>query len=80
MMKDGKKNDAWAVRKVGQKRALRVLDSEEDAIKYMDWHNETDKAYNKKTNLEIEFRQGEYNRCKGNYCSVAQFCQQYIGE
>ena len=75
-----KKNDAWAVKKKGQKRALRVLDSEEEAIKYMDWHNETDKAYAKKTDLEMEFRQGEYNRCKGNYCSVAQFCQQYIGE
>ena len=26
---------------------------------------------------EIDFRKGEYNRCKGNYCSVADFCQQY---
>jgi hypothetical protein len=71
-----KKNDTWAVKKKGQKRALRVLDSEEQAIKYIEWHNETDKAYNKKTDLEIEFRGGEYTRC-GNYCSVAEFCQQY---
>lgn len=71
-----KKNDTWAVKKKGQKRALRVLDSEEEAIKYIDWHNETDKAYTKKTDLEIEFRSGEYTRC-GNYCSVADFCNQY---
>jgi len=71
-----KKNDTWAVKKKSQKRALRVLDSEEEAIKYIDWHNETDKAYTKKTDLEIEFRGGEYTRC-GNYCSVADFCNQY---
>ena len=71
-----KKNDTWAVKKKGQKRALRVLDSEEEAIKYIEWHNETDKAYTKKTDLEIEFRGGEYTRC-GNYCSVADFCNQY---
>ena len=71
-----KKNDTWAVKKKGQKRALRVLDSEEEAIKYIDWHNETDKAYTKKTDLEIEFRSGEFTRC-GNYCSVADFCNQY---
>jgi len=71
-----KKDDAWAVKKKGQKRALRVLDSEEEAIKYMDWHKETEKAYVKKTDLELEFRGGEYTRC-GNYCSVADFCNQY---
>ena len=71
-----KKEDTWAVKKKGQKRAIRVLDSEEEAVKYMEWHNETDIAYVKKTHLEIEFRGGEYTRC-GNYCSVADFCNQY---
>jgi hypothetical protein len=70
-----KKNDTWAVKKKGQKRAIRVLDSEEEANNYIDWHNETDQAYTKKTDLEIEFRSGEYTRC-GNYCSVADFCKQ----
>ena len=51
------------------------MDSEEEANNYIDWHNETDKAYIKKTDLEIEFRSGEYTRC-GNYCSVADFCKQ----
>ena len=74
-----KKEDTWAVRKTSQKRAIRVLNSEEEAIKYIDWHKETDKAYTPKYNggYEIDFRKGEYNRCKGNYCSVADFCQQY---
>ena len=71
-----KKNDTWAVKKKGQKRAIRVLDSEEEANNYIDWHNETDQVYTKKTDLEIEFRSGEYTRC-GNYCSVADFCKQY---
>ena len=71
-----KKNDTWAVKKKGQKRAIRDLDSEEEANNYIDWHNETDQAYNKKTDLEIEFRSGEYTRC-GNYCSVADFCNKY---
>jgi len=71
-----KKNDTWAVKKKGQKRALRVLDSEEEAIKYVEWHDKTDQAYIKKTDLETEHRSGEYTRC-GNYCSVAEFCNQY---
>ena len=64
----------------GQKRALRVLNSEKEAKEYIDWHNETDKAYNKKSKLDIEIRSGEYTRCKGNYCSVAEFCNQYKGD
>ena len=70
-----KKPDTWAVKKKGQKRALRVLDTEKDAKEYIEWHNKTDDAYIKKTNLEIEFRGGEYTRCS-NYCSVADFCKQ----
>ena len=75
-----KKNDTYAVMKSGQKRALRVLNSEKEAKEYIDWHNETDKAYVKKSKLNIEIRSGEYTRCKGNYCSVAEFCNQYKGD
>lgn len=74
------KKDTYAVIKQGQKRALRVLNSEQEAKEYIDWHNETDKAYNKKSKLDIEIRSGEYTRCKGNYCSVAEFCNQYKGD
>ena len=77
--RDGK-NDTYAVMKSGQKRALRVLNSEKEAKEYIDWHNETDKAYAKKSKLNIEIRSGEYTRCKGNYCSVAEFCNQYKGD
>ena len=62
-----KKNDTWAVKKKGQKRAIRVLDSEEEAIKYMNWHNETDKAYIKKTellNFVTNIKRGHYERTK----------------
>ena len=45
-----------------------------------DMKNETDKAYAKKSKLNIEIRSGEYTRCKGNYCSVAEFCNQYKGD
>ena len=75
-----KKNDTYAVMKNGQKRALRVLNSEKEAKEYIDWHNETDEAYAKKSKLNIEIRSGEYTRCKGNYCSVAEFCNQYKGD
>ena len=74
-----KKKDSWAVRKKAQKRALRVLDTKLEAIEYVEWHEKTNTAYMPKYTggYEIDFRQGEYNRCKGNYCSVADFCQQY---
>jgi hypothetical protein len=75
-----KKSDTWAVKKSGQKRALRVFNNEKDANEYVEWHNETDKSYVNKSNLEIEIRSGEYTRCKGNYCSVAEFCNQYKGD
>ena len=73
-----KKEDTWAVKKKGQKRAIRVLDSYQEAVDYVKWHSETDKAYvpKKKETYEIELRVGEYTRC-GNYCSVADFCNQY---
>ena len=75
-----KKNDTWAVKKKGQKRALRVLNSEEEAKKYIAWHDETDKVFIQNSKLEIEFRSGELTRCMGNYCSVAEFCNQYKGD
>ena len=79
MMKDGKRKIVGQLGRKHKKRALRVLDTEEEAIKYMEWHKNTDSAYMPKYTggYEIDFRQGEYNRCKGNYCSVADFCQQY---
>lgn len=60
-----KKGDSFAVKKSGNKRALRVFDSMEQAEAYM------------KDGMEIEVRKGRCVRCEDNYCKVADFCGQY---
>lgn len=62
----------WAVYKKGGKRAVKLCDSEEDAKSYIESQDGKDK-------LEIQFRAGERTRCAGNYCNVAEFCEQYKG-
>jgi len=62
-----KKEDSFAVKKSGNKRALRVFDSMEQAEEYM------------KDGMEIEVRKGKCVRCEDNYCKVAEFCDQYGG-
>lgn len=65
----------WAVMKEGRKSALRVLDSEDDAL---DW------AINQglfgpagwKKGHYLQERKGEYTRCE-SYCPVAEFCPQH---
>jgi len=63
-----KRDDAWAVKKKGLKRAMRVFGNEDDA---------KDFAAEQTVPVEIEHRAGELVRCKGDYCGVAQFCSQY---
>lgn len=63
------KPDAWAVKKKGQKRASKIYDNLKDAQSHVD----------EKIGLEVEHRKGEKTRCEGNYCGVAEFCEQYIG-
>ena len=60
----------YAVMKQGRKTALRVVDSEEEAKKYMEWKGVTEKDH------YIEVRKGECKRCN-DYCSVNQFCPFY---
>ena len=60
------KPDKWAVKKPGVKKAVRLLDSREEAQAYIANHKEGYK-------LEIEYRPGEDTKCL-RYCSVAQFC------
>ena len=59
------KSDIWAVKKIGNKRAIKLYDNEEEA----------------KANLlagqEIEFRRGEPTRCTANWCRVNAWCSQY---
>ena len=65
-----KRDDAWAVKKKGLKRAMRVFDNEDEAKKFSEAQE---------VPTEIEHRAGEYVRCNGDYCGVAQFCSQYKG-
>jgi len=60
--------DTWAVTKKGRKRALRVLESEEEA---REWAI----AGNHALDL-IEFRPGEDRRCS-DYCPVSSVCPQW---
>ena len=63
-----KKDDQFAVKKIGTKRAIKLFDSMDDAFAYM------------KENQEIETRKGRSIRCEDNYCKVAEFCDQYRRE
>lgn len=56
----------YAVKREGRKTAIRVFKSLEDANQLA----EKEKGY-------VETRPGESRRCAGNFCSVAQWCEQY---
>jgi hypothetical protein len=61
-------NDMYAVTKPGQKRALRLVSSLEEA-----------QALAEPLKADIRFRPGESKRC-GYYCPVAKFCDQWKKE
>ena len=67
-----KKEDTYRVMKKGRKSALRVLDSQEEADKYMGGHKD-------EKDLSVELALGKAIRCE-SYCSVAEFCNQYQEE
>lgn len=56
----------YAVRREGRKTAIRVFKSLEEATQLA----EKEKGY-------VETRLGESKRCTGNYCGVAEFCDQF---
>lgn len=62
-----RKPDVFARRKAGTKRAIKLYDALDDA--------EADL----KEGEEIEVRKGAFVRCEGNWCRVAQFCDQWGG-
>ena len=64
--------DKFAVKKAGNKRALRVFDSMDEAKAY--W-SDLDEG----VSAEIEVRKGAYVRCEDNWCRVAEFCEQHQG-
>ena len=65
------KPDKWAVMRKGQKKAVKLFESEAEALGFMDWL--ADQPSNKGRALYIEHRVGEDTRCE-SYCSVSQFC------
>ena len=74
------KPDKWAVMKKGQKRAVKLFDSEEEANEHAAMLSE--RPTKAKITYSVEFREGEDTRCE-SYCSVAQFCpygRKFFGE
>ena len=65
------KSDKWAVMRKGQKRAVKLFDSKDEALGFMDWL--ANQPSNKGKALYIEERPGEDTKCQ-SYCPVAQFC------
>ena len=59
----------YAVKREGRKTAIRVFKTIEEATELA----EKEKGY-------VETRLGEPKRCTGNYCGVAQWCDQYQAE
>jgi hypothetical protein len=62
------RGNKWAIVKVGSKKAVRVYDNAEDA---------DDDLKARKTGYHIEHRPGKSVRCDGNYCGVAEWCDQW---
>lgn len=58
------KPDTWAVKKIGNKRALKVHNSLENAEKHLEQLGDK---------YEIEYRQGKDGKCS-EYCSCCEFC------
>ena len=67
------KPEKWAVKKGKQKRALRVFDSEDAAMRYKLEHQYPTTESKK---LWIEYRKGEDTKCEG-YCDVRRWCPYY---
>jgi hypothetical protein len=59
------KPSVWAVKKTGNKRALKLYDNEAEAKSAL------------QPGQEIEFRRGEPGRCTANWCRVNAWCSQY---
>lgn len=59
----------YAVKKEGRKTAVRVFKTIEEAQELA----QKEKGY-------VETRTGEPRRCTGNYCNVAEYCDQYQSE
>jgi hypothetical protein len=62
------RDSSWAVMKTGSKKASRVFDSEAGAMENL---------ATRKAGYEVVYRPGKSVRCEGNYCQVAEWCDQW---
>ena len=67
------KADSWAVMKMGGKRATKVCETEDEAKEWIKNQSPTRLAY------QVVKRPGGRTRCE-QYCSVSEFCTQWIME
>ena len=67
------KPSKWALMKDGRKSAVKLFDSETEAMLYKQTAKDGDALF-------IDHRKGEFTRCEGNFCGVAEFCDQYKGD
>ena len=69
--------EKWEAKKKGHSRATKLFDSEREALS---WIADQDHRTTKGTTFEdgyITKRTIDRRRCEGNWCNVAQFCEQY---
>ena len=72
------KETKYAVMKKGRKSALKLYEDVVDAELRVEWEKKTAQENNKPVNIfYVEERKGESTRCVGNYCGVAEFCEQF---
>jgi hypothetical protein len=67
------KPSKWAVMKNGRKSAVKLFDDERHAKLFIGNQKSADALY-------IEHRPGSFTRCEGNFCGVAEFCNQFKGD
>ena len=67
------KPDTWAVKKIGNKKATKVLDNYDDAFAKAHHLSLGSATF---PNYEVEFRPGEDTRCM-SYCNVNTFCPHF---
>jgi hypothetical protein len=71
------RGESWAVMKEGRKSAVKLYDNQEDALAAV---KELGASIGLNPGHYVEHRPGNYIRCSGNYCLVAQFCKQWADE
>ena len=65
------KDTVYAVMKKGRKSAVKLYKTEAEAV---------ERAEKEGSNHSVEVRKGEKTRCKGDWCGVSKWCDQYQSE